>query len=284
MTSGPNRQSLRERLYTIIFEHETKSGKTFDVVLLLAVLASVFAVLLESVGPIRAQAGHLLLGLEWFFTIVFTIEYGFRVYAARHRGAYVLSFFGVVDLVALMPTYISLGVPGAQSLLVIRVLRMLRVFRILKLARFGGEADALLTAVKRSLPKVTVFLFSVLSVVVVVGALMYFVEGPANGYKNIPVSMYWAIVTLTTVGFGDITPKTALGRLIASLLMTLGYGLIAVPTGILSAELTRGMKARKDAVGIAPTAPNCARCGATDHAADATFCRVCGHGIVPPGR
>ena len=328
MTPAPQPPTLRERLYIIIFEHDTKAGRTFDEMLLVAVLASVLAVILESVQRVRTYAGSFLLGAEWFFTVLFSIEYVLRIYAARGRRAYVLSFFGVVDLVALLPTYVSLSVPGAQSLLVVRVLRLLRVFRILKLARFGGEADALLEAIKKSLPKVTVFLFSVLSVVIVMGSVMYFVEGPENGYENIPVGMYWAIVTVTTVGFGDITPHTAPGRVVASLLMTLGYGLIAVPTGILSAELTRGMQKGKQADGeasgstfndvtgqvtpslssadadssadghssadadsssadghaaaVASTPGRCAGCGATRHAPDALFCRICGFSLAAP--
>lgn len=284
MTSAPHSPTLRERLYIIIFEHDTRAGRAFDQMLLIAVLASVLAVILESVQQVRAYAGSFLLGVEWFFTVTFSIEYVLRIYAARGRRAYVLSFFGLVDLIALLPTYVSLSVPGAQSLLVVRVLRLLRVFRILKLARFGGEADALLEAIKKSLPKVTVFLFSVLSIVIVMGSVMYFVEGPENGYDNIPVGMYWAIVTVTTVGFGDITPHTAAGRMVASLLMTLGYGLIAVPTGILSAELTRGMqkgKASKDVSGAAVVQASqpgsCRSCGAKQHAEDAVFCRKCGH-------
>lgn len=240
------------------------------------------AVLLESVPAARTQGGGLLAACEWFFTILFSIEYVARLYAARNRVRYVVSFFGLVDLVALLPTYVSIVVPGAQSLLVVRVLRLLRVFRILKLARFGGEAEALMRAIRASMPKITVFIFTVLSVVVVMGAVMYLVEGPGNGFTSIPTSMYWAIVTLTTVGFGDITPHTPGGRFIAALLMTLGYGLIAVPTGIVSAELTRAAKGpyTPDAAARVAAARRCATCGAIDHAADARFCRACGHELT----
>lgn len=276
MSSSTPAASLRERLYIIIFESDTKGGRAFDVVLLIAILLSVLAVLLESVQSIREQAGTALMACEWFFTVVFSIEYLARLYTARNRPAYVLSFFGLVDLMALLPTYISLGVPGAQSLLVVRVLRLLRVFRILKLVRFGGEAEALMRAIRGAAPKVTVFIFAMLSVVVVMGAVMYLVEGPANGFTSIPTSMYWAIVTLTTVGFGDITPHTAAGRVVAALLMTLGYGLIAVPTGIVSAELTRASKDQGERRVATATARGCAGCGTADHAADARFCRGCG--------
>lgn len=272
--------SLKRRLYVIIFEHDTPGGRAFDVALLAAVLLSVLAVALESVGEARARAGALLRAAEWFFTVVFSVEYVLRIYAANDRRRYVFSFFGLVDLVALLPTYVSLALPGAQSLLVVRVLRLLRVFRILKLARFGGEAEALLTAIRSGLPKITVFIFTVLSIVVIVGSLMYLVEGPANGFTSIPQSMYWAIVTLTTVGFGDITPKTPAGQFLASLLMTLGYGVIAVPTGIISAELTRvGRPEAHDASSPAAPPPSdrlCRSCQAGAHAADALHCRLCG--------
>jgi len=272
MSADPATQPLRERLYVIIFEHDTRGGKGFDVALLAAVLLSVLVIVLESVGEVRAQAGTLLAVLEWSFTILFTVEYVARLYSARDRWGYVISFFGLVDLVALLPTYVSVLVPGAQSLLAVRVLRLLRVFRILKLARFGGEAEALMIAIRASIAKVTVFIFAVLTVVVVMGSVMYLVEGPANGFTSIPTSMYWAIVTLTTVGFGDITPHTPTGRLVASLLMTLGYGLIAVPTGIVSAELTRVSRDQEKTAAALP----CRRCGAGGHASDAVFCRACG--------
>ena len=260
------RPNLRERLYVVIFEHDTAAGRAFDVGLLWAVLLSVLAVMLESVDRVRVSAGAALRLSEWFFTLLFTVEYALRLYSAPGRWRYALSFFGAVDLIAILPTYLSLAIPGAQSLLVVRVLRLLRVFRVLKLVSFRGEADALWSAVKASMPKITVFLFAVLSVVVIVGSSMYLLEGPSHGFSSIPRAMYWAIVTLTTVGFGDITPKTPAGQILASILMILGYGIIAVPTGIVSAEMTRATNKER----------TCRGCGATDHQRDAEFCRRCG--------
>lgn len=262
--ASPSRS--RERLYAIIFEHDTLAGRNFDIALLWSVVLSVLAVLLESVDEVREVAGTSLKAAEWLFTGLFTVEYVLRLYCAPRRLRYVFSFFGLVDLVAMLPTYISVIVPGAQSLLVVRVLRLLRVFRVLKLASFRGEADALLAALRASLTKITVFLFAVLSVVVIIGSTMYLIEGPAHGFTSVPRAMYWAIVTLTTVGFGDITPQTTLGQIVASVLMILGYGLIAVPTGIVSAEMTRG------AVGGSA----CQRCGTRGHQRDALFCARCG--------
>ena len=274
---GPE-PSIRHQLYTVIFEHDTQAGKAFDVALLWAVVFSVAVVVLESVNDIRSSFGSPLRALEWVFTVLFTVEYGLRLYSSPVRWRYSISFFGIVDLLAILPTYASVFVPGAQSLLVVRVLRLLRVFRVLKLVSFRGEADALVAAVRASMPKITVFLFTVLSLVVIVGASMYLIEGPRHGFSSIPRSMYWAIVTLTTVGFGDITPQTTAGQLLASILMVVGYGVIAVPTGIVSAEMTR-----------ASGRPGCVRCSASGHQPDARYCRRCGaelaDGSVPsPGR
>jgi len=250
------------------------------VALLLAVSLSVLAVTLESVDDVRAQYGLALRAAEWFFTSLFTVEYVLRLYSARRRLSYALSFFGLVDVLAVLPTYASVVFPGAQSLLALRVLRLLRAFQVLKLVRFYRESATLMTALRASVPKITVFIGTVLCIVVVVGAAMYFVEGPAHGFRNIPVSIYWAIVTLTTVGFGDITPKTPLGQVIASTLMILGYGIIAVPTGIVSAEMVRA--ARTD---NSPS-PRCNQCGILEHQSDAAFCRSCGAKLElpPPGK
>ena len=269
--SDQRETNLKERLYVVIFEHDTPWGIAFDVALLVVILLSVLAVILESVAEVRRAAGLSLRIAEWVFTVLFSLEYGLRLYCARSRRHYALSFFGVVDLMAAVPTYASVLIPGAQSLLVIRVLRLLRVFRVLKLVSFHGEADALLAAVGRSMRKITVFVAAVLSIVVIVGALMYTIEGAPNGFTNIPRSMYWAIVTLTTVGYGDIAPRTPLGQSLASLLMILGYGIIAVPTGIVSAEMVRG-----EPDGSADTPLECESCGATGARPDARFCRRCG--------
>ncbi|MBN2194961.1 MAG: ion transporter [Polyangiaceae bacterium] len=263
--ASPDPTSLRHRLYVIIFEHDTPAGRWFDVGLLWAVVLSVSVVVIESVDEVRRALGGSLQLAEWLFTLIFTIEYSLRLYSAPSRSRYAVSFFGMVDLLAIVPTYASVFVPGTQSLLVVRVLRLLRVFRVLKLVSFRGEADALVAAIRASMPKVTVFLFAVLSAVIIVGASMYLVEGPSHGFTSIPRAMYWAIVTLTTVGFGDITPQTPVGQLLASALMILGYGIIAVPTGIVSAEMAR-----------ATGRGNCPRCTAPGHQPDASFCRRCG--------
>jgi voltage-gated potassium channel len=228
-------------------------------------------VILDSVADIRAHAGSVLYTAEWVFTVLFTLEYGLRLYATNNRRTYVTSFFGVIDFLAILPTYASLVFPGAQSLLLVRALRLVRLFRILKLGRYSREAQILVNAMRASREKISVFLYAVLTVVVAVGALMYFVEGEANGFTNIPISMYWAVVTMTTVGYGDISPQTPLGRLIASGLMILGYGLIAVPTGIVSIELA-------EAARNAPPLPErtCQACAAGGHLSEASFCRMCG--------
>ena len=215
-------------------------------------------------------AHHALRVAEWTLTIVFTVEYVLRLAAVRRPLAYATSFFGIVDVLAIVPTYVSLLYPGAQVLLVVRILRLLRVFRVLKLARFLTEADVLGRALRASSRKIAVFLLTVSTLVVVIGALMYVVEGPAHGFTSIPLSMYWAVVTLTTVGYGDISPQTPLGQAVASLVMILGYGIIAVPTGIVTAELTAGTR------GDAVSGQACPACSAEGHAADARFCRRCG--------
>jgi len=229
----------REWLHEVIFGYETPAGRAFDVALLLAILASVLAVVLESVESISRDFGTALRAFEWVITGLFTLEYVLRIWVSRRRMGYVLSFLGVVDLLAILPSYIGLVLAGARSLAVIRVLRLLRVFRVLKLVQFLGEESALIRAARASLPKITVFLGAILSAVVIVGAAMHLIEGPENGFEDIPQSMYWAIVTMTTVGYGDIAPQTVPGRMLASALMILGYGLIAVPTGVFSAELVR---------------------------------------------
>lgn len=267
-TSDPASPSLREKLYIVIFEHDTEAGKRFDVWLLWAVLLSVLSVILESVESIRVGYGGVIHGVEWVLTALFVVEYVLRVYSARKRRAYVLSFFGMVDLIAVLPSLVALLYPLAQSLMVVRVLRLLRVFRVLKLASFHGAGDALLRALSASMPKITVFLGTVLGVVVIVGAAMYVIEGPEAGFNNIPTSMYWAIVTLTTVGYGDIAPQSAVGQGLASLLMVFGYGIIAVPTGIVSAEMVRSERA--------PEARRCSACQVEEPRPDARFCRVCG--------
>ena len=262
-------QPWRERLHEIIFEAETPAGKAFDLALLVCIVASVATVLLESVASIRAQYGTLLRALEWGFTILFTAEYVLRLACVRRPLRYAGSFFGLVDLLAIVPTYLSVFVAGAQSLIVIRALRLLRIFRVLKLAHFVGEASMLRDALRASMRKITVFLGTVLTVVLIVGSLMYLVEGEASGFTSIPQSMYWAIVTLTTVGYGDVAPQTVLGKLLASVVMILGYGIIAVPTGIVTVELAHARR-------VPITTEACRDCGKGGHDSDADFCKFCG--------
>ncbi len=262
------RSALRQRLYRIIFEHDTAAGKAFDVVLIVAILVSVLTVMLDSVARLNARFGHQFAVAEWVFTILFTVEYVLRLYSAPRPARYARSFFGVIDLLSILPTYLSVVFPAGRFLLTFRILRVLRVFRVLKLVHFVGEASILTSALKASRYKITVFLAAVGAVVVVVGSLMYVIEGAAAGFTSIPISIYWAIVTMTTVGYGDIAPLTALGQTLAALLMITGFGIIAVPTGIVSVELGR---ASSQAAGRP-----CPACGATDHQGDAVFCRRCG--------
>lgn len=262
-----SRMAWRDRTREIIFGVETRAGRAFDVLLLWMILLSVGAVLLESVPSIRAEWGRELRGLEWTFTVLFTVEYGLRLMSVVRPIRYATSFFGWVDLLAILPTYLSLLFPGAHSLLVIRALRLLRVFRVLKLVRHMGESRTLLLALRASRAKITVFLGAVLTLALILGTLVYLVEGEENGFTSIPRALYWAIVTLTTVGYGDIAPQTVLGQMLATVVMVLGYAIIAVPTGIVSAELTQ---AREES-----SARLCVSCGAGDHRTDAIYCRRC---------
>jgi voltage-gated potassium channel len=262
-------QSLRQRLHEIIFEADTPAGRGFDNALLACVAASVAVVMLESVAEVKAQYGRPLLALEWIFTGIFTVEYALRLYCVGKPLRYATSFFGLVDLMAVLPSYLSPLLPGAQSLLVIRVLRMLRIFRIFKLAECVSESRDLWDALRRSQRKIFIFLFTVTIIVVIVGATMHLVEGPEHGFTSIPTSVYWAVVTLTTVGYGDISPQSPLGRFLAVLVMLMGYGIIAVPTGIVTAEMSRRIHP--------PVSTQaCPACGAEGHDHDAVFCRKCG--------
>lgn len=259
----------KSRLYVIIFEHDTWEGRAFDVVLLWSIVLSVIAVMLESVTSIQREWGAWLQSAERWFTALFTLEYFLRLLCARRPWRYAVSFLGIVDLLSVMPTYLSAVVGGAQSLLVLRSLRLLRVFRILKLSDYLSEASVLEEALRASRKKITVFLAAVLNTVLIVGALMYLIEGEANGFTSIPRSIYWAIVTMTTVGYGDIAPQTVLGQFVASALMIVGYGIIAVPTGIVSAEMAKANRIAADRLG-------CPGCGASRHADYAKFCDRCG--------
>lgn len=256
-------------LNDVIFGAESRAGKTFDIMLIVAILLSVAAVMLESIAPVAAAIGNSLYVIEWLFTLIFTVEYVLRLSCVRYKLRYAFSFYGIVDLLSIIPTYLSVVVAGANSLLVIRILRILRVFRILKLFSYAQEADQLLLAMRSSTRKVLVFLYIVSTQVVVFGSVIYLVEGPENGFTSIPTSLYWAVVTITTVGYGDITPMTPLGQFIASIIMITGYAIIAVPTGIYTAELVKVIRARRDGRG-------CFGCGRTGHETDADFCRFCG--------
>lgn len=259
----------REKVRRIIFEADTPAGKLYDVLLILVITLSVVCVMLDSVGTVRENVGSLLYGMEWLFTAIFTIDYITRLRCVDRPMKYALSFFGIVDLLSIVPTYLSLVVPGSQYLAAIRFLRVLRTFRVLKLSTYQQESRLLVSALKASAHRIAVFMFFVFTVVVVLGSLMYVVEGSENGFTSIPLSIYWAIVTLTTVGYGDISPQTGLGQTIAALVMILGYSIIVIPTGIVasavSSEERKGRETRA-----------CASCSASGHTRDAKYCMRCG--------
>lgn len=271
----PEDPPWRGKVYEVIFLHDTPAGKTFDVALIAAIVISVAVVMVDSVESISASYGTAFRAAEWVFTILFSVEYLLRLFSVRKASKYAFSFFGVVDLLAVLPTYLSLLIPGGQYLIVIRILRVLRVFRVLKLAQYVGEARTLGAALRASRYKITVFLFTVLTIVVVVGSMMFLLEGPEAGFTSIPRGVYWAIVTLTTVGYGDIHPITPIGQFLASLVMIMGYGIIAVPTGIVTVELAH--QARR---GFPPAV--CPSCGANDHEGDARHCKGCGARLEKP--
>lgn len=259
----------RKKLHEIIFGADTPTGKLFDILLIVCILLSVAAVMLDSVQSISSAYKLWFYYAEWFFTILFTMEYLLRLISISRPSTYAISFFGIVDLLAILPTYISLFYPGGQYLLVIRLLRILRVFRVLKLVQYVGESKMLVRALKASRRKITIFIFTVLTIVTVLGSLMYLIEGESNGFTSIPKSIYWAIVTLTTVGYGDITPQTVLGQFVSIIIMILGYGIIAVPTGIVTVEMNQVFKS-KGAIHA------CQGCGADNHDEDAVHCKYCG--------
>ncbi len=259
----------RHRMHEIIFEADTPSGKLFDVILLLAISLSVVAVILESVQSIRSIYGEALRYAEWTFTILFTVEYFLRLICVRRPWHYATSFYGVVDLLAVIPTYLSLFVAGTQSMIVIRALRLLRVFRVFKVVRFLGEMKSMIDALRATRIKIAVFLFTMVTLALIMGTTMYVIEGDENGFTSIPRGFYWAIVTITTVGYGDVAPKTALGQAVASVAMVLGYSLIIIPTGIFAMELIKLSRNK-------PTTQVCPDCSREGHDADAVFCKYCG--------
>lgn len=259
----------KDRLNRIIFETDTRAGKNFDIALLWTIIISVIVVMLESVSSIKAEFKETLYILEWVFTGIFTIEYILRLYLSGKTWKYALSFFGIIDLLSILPSFLSFFIVGTQSLMVIRIFRLLRVFRVLKLAHFLKQSTALVNALKASKQKITVFIFAVLALTVLMGTFMYLIEGGENGFTSIPRSVYWAIVTLTTVGYGDIAPQTVIGQTFAAVIMILGYGIIAVPTGIVGAEIS------KEEHKFNPTKA-CHNCGWDRHETDAQFCKKCG--------
>jgi len=263
------RHGWRHHLYEVIFEADTQAGKTFDVALLVFIVLSVFTVMLESVASIRADHGVLLRRIEWSLTLLFTVEYVLRLISIGKPLRYALSFYGVIDLLSILPTYLSIFIAGSQSLLVIRALRLMRTFRVLKMVHFVGEAQLLRTAMQASFRKILVFLLFILTLVMILGSLMYLVEGSDSGFRNIPISIYWAIVTMTTVGYGDLAPVTVAGRVLASVIMILGYAIIAVPTGIVTVSLA-------DAHRRGVTTQACPQCSGEGHDPDARHCKHCG--------
>ncbi len=269
----------RRRWFDIIYRHDTPPSRNFDLLLIAAILVSVLVIMLDSVASIHARYPKLLYVLEWGFTLLFTVEYVMRLMTVRRPLRYALSGWGLIDLLSILPTYLSLLIPGSQSLLVLRVLRILRLFRILKLTQYVEESGLLLGALWRSRRKIFVFVSTVLTLVVIFGAAMYLIEGPEHGFSSIPTSMYWAIVTMATVGFGDIAPQTALGRAVTSVLILIGYSIIAVPTGIYTAELVTGLReAGHEADHL--DGRDCPQCRLKGHDREALHCRRCG-GLLP---
>lgn len=265
---------LRRRAFRLIFLSDTPAGRNVDLLLLVAILVSVAAVVLSSMATVNARFGVGLYRLEWLFTAFFTIEYGIRIWCVRSPRKYIFSFFGVVDLMSVLPAYLELITVGYSQLLMIRLLRILRLFRVLKLSRYVGAADSLVAAMRHSGRRILIFLYVMLTLVTVFGAVMYMVEGPENGFTSIPKGIYWAVVTLTTVGFGDITPQTNLGRFIASLAMIMGYAIIAVPTGIFAAGLRDVLVRRQSEI-------RCPECAVSGHEEDADYCKRCGSALQP---
>lgn len=259
----------KQKLHEIIFEADTPVGKLFDILLIVSILASVVVVMLESVESFDQKFGAALHLLEWIFTVLFTLEYLARIYSLKKPVNYIFSFYGVVDFCSFLPTYLSLFFIGTQALMVFRILRLLRIFRVLKLVRFLSEANHLFDALKESLPKITVFLVGVLCINLIIGTLMYIIEGGTNGFDSIPRSIYWAIVTMTTVGYGDIAPQTIMGQTLASFIMIMGYGIIAVPTGIVTSKM---YSAKEQKI----STQSCPSCGKEGHANDAKHCKYCG--------
>jgi len=267
------RQSWRGKLHETIYESNTTAGKTFDIVLLVCIIGSIITVTLDSVEVYHNKFGEIFYILEWVFTSLFTIEYILRLISIKRPLKYVFSFLGLIDLLAIIPSYLSIFLAGAQSLLVLRALRLLRVFRIFKLTHFLTEMEFLKAAVFTSLKKISIFMLVVFTMVIILGSIMYLVENGENGFNSIPDSIYWGIVTITTVGYGDISPVTPWGKFIASIMMFIGYGIIAVPTGIITTDLAMAARNKKQGN------ESCPNCGKEGHDRDAKFCKYCGSAL-----
>lgn len=261
--------NLQERLFQIVFRAETKPGKAFDIILLVFIALSVLIVLLDSVPDINSNYGQVLKILEWIITVIFTLEYVLRIYIVKKKTGYIFSFYGIIDFLSVLPTYMAIFIVGSQNLLVIRALRFLRIFRVFKLTRYAKESGMIAEALSASRAKISVFLFAVLIIVIIIGTVMYMIEGAENGFTSIPKSIYWSIVTLTTVGYGDISPQTSLGQFIAGFVMILGYAIIAVPTGIVSVEISKKLKPEY-------RSKTCNKCGNIYNDMNAKYCKLCG--------
>lgn len=275
----PGFNPTKEKIHEIIFEADTPLGKAFDIVLMILIIASVIVVMLESVATLNAKYEDFFRALEWIFTVFFSIEYGLRIYCVYRPWKYITSFFGIIDLLAILPAFVNFFFPGAHYLLTIRAMRLLRIFRIFKLVKFLREGSMIIKALRASQAKITVFVVFILLMVVIIGSIMYLVEGgqPNSGFTSIPRSVYWAIVTLTTVGYGDIAPQTELGQFLAAFVMIMGYAVIAVPTGIVTSEIVTGTKQSKDPVKNHPTNTQaCRYCAEEGHDDDAVYCKYCG--------
>ena len=270
MKQAEQKSKWKSKLYKIIYESDTVAGKSFDIALIMAILFSIILVMLESVESFDAKYHNFLNISEWVITILFTLEYIARLVVINKPSKYIFSFYGIIDFLATIPKYLSVIFVGTQALIVLRALRLLRIFRILKLTRYLGASLNLTTALKASKTKILIFLFSVIVLTIILGTIMYLIEGPENGFTSIPISMYWAIVTLTTVGYGDLSPSTPFGQFIASFVMILGYGIIAVPTGIVTSEMSK-----QDAK-IHTNTQSCPNCLEDTHLDDAEFCHKCG--------
>ncbi|MET0244994.1 MAG: ion transporter [Flavitalea sp.] len=265
-----SKSTWQNKLHSVIYESATPAGRAFDITLLFLIITSIIVVMLDSIAPIHSKYGDLFWTLEWIYTIIFTIEFILRLICIKRPFSYIFSFLGIIDLLSIVPTYLALVYAGAQTLLVVRALRLLRVFRIFKLSHYVNEMQFLLGAIRGSIRKISIFMMMVFTSVIILGSVMYLVERGQNGFSSIPDSIYWAIVTITTVGYGDISPVTPLGKFVASIIMLLGYGIIAVPTGIITTEMALAARKKKH------SDEACPNCGREGHEEDAEFCKYCG--------